>query len=72
MARAIMYMDLRYDGDESGVEDLVLTDCPEVVPNGAGMGYLSQLLQWHLADPPDEEERKRNDHVCASKLFLFV
>jgi len=59
-------MDLRYDGDDPNTENLVVSDCPESVPNGAGMGYLSQLLQWHLDDPPDEEERNRNGEVCAN------
>ncbi|KAL9186194.1 hypothetical protein ACHAXT_005432, partial [Thalassiosira profunda] len=66
IARAILYMDLRYDGGETSTTlDLVVSDCPEAVPDGAGMGYLSQLLQWHLDDPPGEEERQRNDKVCA-------
>lgn len=65
IARAILYMDLRYEGDEGSTTlDLVVSDCPESVPDGAGMGYLSQLLQWHLEDPPDEEERERNRKVC--------
>mmetsp|Transcript_665 Transcript_665/g.1604 ORF Transcript_665/g.1604 Transcript_665/m.1604 type:complete len:702 (-) Transcript_665:416-2521(-) len=66
VARAILYMDLRYDGDDPNTENLVVSDCPEDVPNGAGMGYLSQLLQWHLDDPPDEGERSRNEEVCAN------
>jgi len=64
VARAILYMDLRYDGSEPNTLDLVVSDCPESVPDGAGMGYLSQLLQWNLEDPPDEEERNRNGEVC--------
>eukprot|EP00584_Thalassiosira_punctigera_P027171 CAMPEP_0172580348 /NCGR_PEP_ID=MMETSP1067-20121228/139712_1 /TAXON_ID=265564 ORGANISM="Thalassiosira punctigera, Strain Tpunct2005C2" /NCGR_SAMPLE_ID=MMETSP1067 /ASSEMBLY_ACC=CAM_ASM_000444 /LENGTH=539 /DNA_ID=CAMNT_0013373087 /DNA_START=40 /DNA_END=1659 /DNA_ORIENTATION=- len=65
IARAILYMDLRYDGDEGSTTlDLVVSDCPETVPNGAGMGYLSQLLLWHLEDPPDVEEKQRNGKVC--------
>lgn len=65
VARAILYMDLRYEGDEGSTTlDLVVSDCPETVPNGAGMGYLSQLLQWHLEDPPDAEEIARNEKVC--------
>lgn len=38
MARSIFYMDLRYDGDEPYTENLIVTDCPESVANGAGMG----------------------------------
>ena len=68
VARAILYMDLRYDGDESNTENLVVTDCPENL-DGA-MGYLSQLLQWHADDPPDEREKKRNDSICNSKTCL--
>lgn len=77
IARAIFYMDLRYDGEEGGedssrnVMDLVVSDCPESVANGAGMGYLSQLLQWHLEDLPDEKEKARNDEVCESKSMFF-
>ena len=71
VARAILYMDLRYDGDEgSTTSDLVVSDCPESVPDDAGMGYLSQLLQWHMEDPPDEEEKQRNEKVCAGKWFI--
>ena len=30
------------------------------------MGYLSQLLQWHIDDPPDDEEKQRNYEICAN------
>ena len=33
VARAMFYMELRYDGDEPGTLDLVLSDCPKNVPN---------------------------------------
>lgn len=67
VARAILYMDLRYEGDEGSTTlDLVVSDCPETVPDGAGMGYLSQLLQWHIDDPVDDDERERNEKVCAN------
>lgn len=66
IARAILYMDLRYDSDESTTEDLVVSDCPEDDVNGHSMGYLSQLLQWHMDDPPDEAERERNNKACES------
>lgn len=66
VARSILYMDLRYDGDvdETNTYDLIVSDCPEDVPNGAGMGYLSQLLQWHIDDPPDVDEQQRNNDAC--------
>ena len=70
VARMILYMDLRYDGDEEGTENLVVSDCPKYgVKGDPSMGYLSQLLQWHLDDPPDEEERTRNDAICTSEYF---
>ena len=70
IARAIFYMDLRYDGDdESNVVNLVVTDCPEELPESS-MGYLSQLLQWHMDDPPDEREQERNDSICKSETLF--
>jgi len=67
VARAILYMDLRYDGDEGTTTlDFIVSDCPETVPDGAGMAYLSQLLQWHLEDPPDYEEKQRNNKMCTT------
>lgn len=64
IARAILYMDLRYDGSEVNTLELIVSDCPDSIPNKAGMGYLSQLLQWHAEDIVDEEEMERNDSVC--------
>jgi hypothetical protein len=66
IARSIFYMDLRYDGDEVNTLDLVVSDCPASIADGAGMGYLSQLLQWHIDDPVDDAERKRNEDICNS------
>jgi hypothetical protein len=59
-----MYMDLRYDGKEPFTLDLRLTDCP--FQPERDMAYLSQMLTWHLEDPPDEAEIARNNKVCAN------
>ncbi|GAX11012.1 hypothetical protein FisN_2Lh541 [Fistulifera solaris] len=62
IARALMYMDVRYSGAQEGETDLILTDCPGELDNS--MGFLSQLLQWHVEDPVNEEERTRNADIC--------
>lgn len=65
IARAMMYMAIRYDGSETATLDLWLSDCPD--PNDPSeMGYLSQLLQWHAEDPVDDAERQRNERVCSN------
>lgn len=62
IARALLYMDLRYDGNELFTLDLRLTDCP--FQPESDMAYLSQMIQWHLDDPPSPEEVARNDQIC--------
>lgn len=64
IARALMYMDLRYDGTELFTRNLRLTDCP--FQPERDMAYLSQMLTWHREDPPDEREMIRNDKVCGN------
>ena len=54
IARALFYMDLRY-------EDLTLQDCN--FEDGT-LGYLSQLLEWHMEYPPTEAELERNNRAC--------
>ena len=63
VARALMYMDLRYNGGRSGELDLVLTDCPSG-DDPEEMAYLSQLLEWHEEYPPTEAEETRNTKAC--------
>jgi endonuclease I len=58
IARALFYMDVRYDDKD---HNLNLTDCP---PYTGKMGVLSQLLEWHAADPVSDEEAARNQNAC--------
>ncbi len=74
VARAMFYMDLRYEGGTHGGSgaaepDLRLTsDLSLVVGTGSNasvayMGKLSTLLQWHLDDPVTSGEQLRNDVI---------
>lgn len=56
IARQLFYSETRY-GRELGI-DLVLG-----FPGSNQMGDLASLLQWHLLDPPDEFERRRNHTI---------
>ncbi len=61
VARMILYMAVRYDGDE-GAPDLEPND---QVNNGSApaIGRLSVLKQWNTEDPPDAFEQKRNEAI---------
>jgi endonuclease I len=59
-ARMMFYMVARYEGD-SGEPDLELVDYTGT--SGPNLGKLSTLLAWHIADPVDDWERRRNDRV---------
>jgi endonuclease I len=72
MARAVMYMAIRYEGGQDintqqSEPDLELTnDRSRIVATSgspAYMGLLSTLLAWHQADPPDAAERARNEVI---------
>ncbi len=75
VARAMFYMDLRYEGGHHGITgysepDLVLTDNISLIVghdnNTSGMAYmglLSDLLTWHAQDPVDAKELYRNEQV---------
>ena len=69
VARALFYMDVRYEGGTHGVTgaiepDLILTDDEAAIQTGSTyMGMLSVLLQWHLEDPVDALEQARNDVI---------
>jgi len=78
VARAILYMDIRYEGGDVGRAGSVITEPNLIVtdnlsllqttPSGqfaatSYMGRLSTLLQWHQQDPPDELECLRNANI---------
>lgn len=74
VARALLYMDVRYEGGVHNVSgaaepDLRLTDNASLIATTGGnssigyMGLLAVLLQWHSQDPVTEAERLRNDAI---------
>ena len=75
VARALLYLDVRYEGDTHGVSgvpepDLILTDDPaDVVADTSSntsvayMGLRAVLLQWHADDPVSADEIARNETV---------
>ena len=76
IARAMLYLDLRYEGGTHGITghaepDLILVDDESLIAASntgsnepvAYMGILTDLLQWHLEDPVDDFERNRNEVV---------
>ena len=78
VARALLYMDVRYEGGTHGVTgyaepDLILTDnLAEIEASNTGsnesvahMGLLTVLLQWSADDPVDSKEQLHNDVVYA-------
>ncbi|MBE9548650.1 MAG: endonuclease, partial [Proteobacteria bacterium] len=78
IARAMLYMDIRYAGGTHSVTgdaepDLILTNDRSLIDQGntgnntsvAYMGLLSVLLQWHKDDPVDAIERQHHEAVSA-------
>ncbi len=70
VARAMFYMDVRYEGDAGAEPDLILTDNASLIVTSGGnnasvayMGLLQTLLEWHFDDPVDDKERDRNDAI---------
>ena len=61
VARMILYMAVRYDGDD-GFADLEPNESTSNSSNPA-IGKLSVLLQWNAEDPPDATEMRRNEVI---------
>ena len=77
VARAQLYLDVRYDGSQHGKTghdepDLILTDDIDLIEQSktgeiepiAYMGMLSALLQWHKEDPVDAIEMQHHEAVA--------
>lgn len=68
-ARAVLYMDIRYEGGTHGVTgasepDLRVTDDPsQITVGGNYMGMMTDLLRWNIDDPPSDRERNRLEVV---------
>ncbi|MBQ4889799.1 endonuclease [Shewanella sp. MMG014] len=67
VARMILYMDTRYQGNDSNMPDLVavdrITTADEVSNNDPLHGKLCTLYAWHQQDPVDAADTQRNDAV---------
>ncbi len=62
VARMLMYMDVRYDGDSaSATPDLMLVS--GTTATEPKLGDLCTLLAWHNQDPVSSWERRRNNRV---------
>lgn len=61
VARMIFYMAVRYEGGDGGL-DLEAVDYVNTYPEPKH-GKLSTLLEWSVADPPDDFEKNRNEIV---------
>jgi len=60
IARMILYMAIRYEGTDTSY-NLEMQDTTPTT--GPFYGKLSTLLQWHVQDPPDSWERRRNNRI---------
>jgi endonuclease I len=63
MARAMMYMDVRYDGTDASTTDLQLV---AGFPGANQMGDLTALMLWHYEDEVNQNERQRNHLVFSN------
>ena len=59
-ARIIMYMDLRYEGQQ-GEPDLVMREA--LNSGGNTFAVMSTLIDWHFQDTVDQFELDRNDAI---------
>ncbi len=63
IARALFYMDVRYDGRRNNNNDLVLVDQVGTSTSGNEIGKLSTMLEWNELDPVSPFETNRNERI---------
>ena len=61
IARALFYMDVRYNGDPAGELDLKLAESGS--SGNYQMAKLSVLIEWNNLDPPSPHEMWANDKI---------
>jgi len=61
VARMIFYMTVRYENPNT--YDLEMVDYTGTSTYTPYLGKKSTLLEWHLQDPPDDFEQRRNDVI---------
>jgi endonuclease I len=64
VARALLDMDLRCAGSDSGTPDLERVDRTPSIGE-RHLGHLCALLVWHEEDLVDDAEQRRNDVISA-------
>ena len=63
VARAMLYMDVRYENKYNSKYDLELVDTIPTSTTGNQFGKLSTLLAWNELDPVDAFETNRNELI---------
>lgn len=69
VARAVLYMDVRYENKYGAKADLELVDAIGTSTESNQLGKLSTLLAWNELDPPDDFERRRNELVFTTYQY---
>ncbi len=63
IARMLLYMAVRYEGTDTSYNLEMADTTPASTNSSPYYGKLSTLLQWHVQDPPDSWELRRNNRI---------
>lgn len=69
VARAVLYMDVRYENKYNGKVDLEAVDSIGTSTDGNQLGKLSTLIAWNELDPPDAFEKRRNELIYTTYQY---